>query len=245
MLTDPTQHEHIHPNKEDGYIIRFFSQSCFQRDLIKNAISASKNPNVMACNTGNPKEAINNFDELFQYGPDSIVIWDSHIKETSTFIGIFKNNYNSNLCPQTKLILINLPTNASLNHLPTWGVSGVIFEDSSLNLLLKAVEAVRNGELWFPRRVINKLLTKRLEKESKPTLPTKRETEILTLVAKGLSNNEIASKLCLSKHTVKSHVYNLFKKIGVSNRVGASIWVNINMPELTTDTVLNSGIWID
>ena len=56
---------------------------------------------------------------------------------------------------------------------------------------------------------------------SKPSL-TLREREILSLAGKGLSNAEIAEQLCLSPHTIKSHIHNLLRKIGASNRAEAA-----------------------
>lgn len=53
---------------------------------------------------------------------------------------------------------------------------------------------------------------------------TRRETHVLQLLAKGQSNTEIASRLLISPHTVKSHVINIFNKLGVSDRVQAAVW---------------------
>jgi len=56
---------------------------------------------------------------------------------------------------------------------------------------------------------------------SKPSL-TLREREILSLAGKGLSNAEIAERLSLSPHTIKSHIHNLLRKIGATNRAEAA-----------------------
>lgn len=58
---------------------------------------------------------------------------------------------------------------------------------------------------------------------------TPREMEILAMVAVGAKNEEIADKLGISPHTVKTHVYNMCKKIGVPNRLQAALWAAKNL----------------
>jgi LuxR family transcriptional regulator of csgAB operon len=65
--------------------------------------------------------------------------------------------------------------------------------------------------------------------EGKKALLTKRQAEILALVAVGYSNEEIASRLYISAHTVKTHLYTIFKKINVPNRIQASLWAAKNL----------------
>ncbi|KUJ82538.1 LuxR family transcriptional regulator [Microbulbifer flavimaris] len=65
-------------------------------------------------------------------------------------------------------------------------------------------------------------------------LLTRREQEILFQLTTGDANSTIASRLHLSEHTVKNHMYNIFKKIGVKNRVQASNWAKLHLePERT------------
>ncbi|HAW25903.1 MAG TPA: DNA-binding response regulator, partial [Pseudomonas sp.] len=81
------------------------------------------------------------------------------------------------------------------------------------------------GGDWLPRVLTERLLSQwrrmRQLAGSKPSL-TLREREILSLAGKGLSNAEIAEQLCLSPHTIKSHIHNLLRKIGASNRAEAA-----------------------
>ena len=60
--------------------------------------------------------------------------------------------------------------------------------------------------------------------ESKNSVLTLRQSEVLAMVAVGATNEEIADKLCISPHTVKTHLYRIFKKINVPNRIQAALW---------------------
>jgi DNA-binding NarL/FixJ family response regulator len=62
------------------------------------------------------------------------------------------------------------------------------------------------------------------QKEKVQTNLTKREIEVLSLLVKGFSNNEIAKILTISPHTVKSHVIHIFSKLDVKDRTQAAVW---------------------
>ena len=58
---------------------------------------------------------------------------------------------------------------------------------------------------------------------------TPREVEILSMVALGFKNEDIADRLFISPNTVKTHIYNIFKKIDVPNRLQAALWAAKNL----------------
>jgi len=108
------------------------------------------------------------------------------------------------------------------------GVDGYVLKDSNSSVLKKAINTVYNGETFIEPELAPMLKTKLEEKSSAgkgviDTL-TKREIEVLKLLAEGLFNKEIAFTLAISEKTVKNHVSNIFKKINVSYRTQAAVF---------------------
>jgi DNA-binding NarL/FixJ family response regulator len=108
------------------------------------------------------------------------------------------------------------------------GIRGFFYEEDQLENLLKGVQAVLNGDWWLSRELMIKFILEGTDEDlslrrAKKIL-TSRQTEILAQVAVGASNDEIADRLNISSHTVKTHLYNIFKKIKVTNRLQAALW---------------------
>lgn len=114
------------------------------------------------------------------------------------------------------------------------GIRGLFSDEHSLDELVKGIKSIATGELWYTRKSMSRFLEKTINRSQHTggiyDNLTQRETEILTLIAGGYSNIEIADKLHLSIHTVKTHVYNLYKKIKVPNRLQAVFWAAQNLP---------------
>ncbi|WP_352418839.1 response regulator transcription factor [Proteiniborus sp.] len=110
------------------------------------------------------------------------------------------------------------------------GANGYVLKDADSDTLIKAIRDVYNGKSYI-QPSLSELLVKdfnsRDEKSKESSLIeslTKREYEVLTLIAEGMNNREIAENLFISEKTVKNHVSNIFKKINVSDRVQAAIF---------------------
>jgi LuxR family transcriptional regulator of csgAB operon len=97
----------------------------------------------------------------------------------------------------------------------------------------KGILAIYAGELWVSRKIMTDYILEdrrqMLPYETSGTGLTKRESEILGTIAEGATNEEIAEKFLISSHTVKSHLYNIYKKVGVSNRLQAALWARRNL----------------
>ncbi|PLX78079.1 MAG: hypothetical protein C0615_04135, partial [Desulfuromonas sp.] len=116
-------------------------------------------------------------------------------------------------------------TRESLKH----GVSGFLFTNDSLETFIKAIEVVLSGEIWASRKQLADCLNSRKSADAHSPDLTARETDILKILALGYSNEMIAEELCISPHTVKSHISNIFKKIRVHNRRHAVQWAQDNL----------------
>lgn len=109
------------------------------------------------------------------------------------------------------------------------GVKGHITDDMPLKMLCKAIRSVHMGQLWVERRISSRALeymhfsrNKNIDgKRKKFEKLTGREKEILSMLAAGESNEKIAETLFISVKTVKTHLYRVYKKLGVSSRLQA------------------------
>lgn len=97
------------------------------------------------------------------------------------------------------------------------GVQGYLTRECDEDELIHAIFAVTSGEKFYCNKVLDIILETRDTPDCNATILTERESEITALVAKGLTNKEIANQLCLSHHTVHSHRKNIIKKLGVSS----------------------------
>jgi NarL family two-component system response regulator LiaR len=106
------------------------------------------------------------------------------------------------------------------------GALGYLLKDVSPTDLIKAIQAARRGEAQLHPEIARKLMD---EFSSRPREPipeelTERELDVLRLVARGLTNREIAQKLVISEKTVKTHVSNILGKLRLSDRTQAAIY---------------------
>lgn len=105
------------------------------------------------------------------------------------------------------------------------GVDGYVLKDSNSDVLKKAIFTVCQGENYIQSSLVPYLKMKLDKKEKKkPDNLTRREMEVLKLLARGLFNKEIADTLSISEKTVKNHVSSIFKKINVSDRTQAAVY---------------------
>ncbi|MCD0449422.1 response regulator transcription factor [Actinocorallia sp. API 0066] len=111
------------------------------------------------------------------------------------------------------------------------GASGFILKSASAGALAEAIRVVASGDALLAPSVTRRLIGTFSKTRGtapadgpRPSVLTERETEVLTLVARGLSNTEIATRLVLAEQTIKTHVSNILNKLGLRDRTQAAIY---------------------
>ncbi|MCP4217803.1 MAG: response regulator [bacterium] len=148
----------------------------------------------------------------------------------SCSIGSFEDSFTFfhslfKMVPNIKPVLFNENySEAEKVELIKIGIKGFFSVDMDSDTLEKALFALKEGEMWANRKLVNSALPNSMEylterlKGSETFGLSDREREILNAIVLGLKNKEIADKLFISEVTVKSHLHRIFKKLNVDNR---------------------------
>ena len=131
--------------------------------------------------------------------------------------------------PQIRILMITmLDDDASVFTAMKAGARGYVLKDAQKADMFQAIHAVGRGEAIFSPAIATRLID--FFSALRPVAPpqafpelTGREREILTLIAQGHNNTEIATRLFLSPHTVRNYVSNIFSKLQVADRAQAII----------------------
>ena len=193
--------------------------------LLREGISAllKKQPDMnVVATVGNGENILALIDKL----KPNIVLLDLGLRSQNSFqvVKIIKKDFQT-----TKIIVMDLiPLQADVFEFVQAGVSGFMLKDISVTEFLKTIRSVHDGAQILPPHLTGSLFSQIVEHAingSKPSIidksvrMTKRERQVIELVADGFTNKEIAQKLHLSTYTVKSHVHNILEKLSLNTRV--------------------------
>lgn len=160
-----------------------------------------------------------------KYKPE-ILLLDLGLRSRNSLhlVKLVKKNF-----PGAKVVIMDLiPTQADVFEYVQAGVSGFILKDATVTEFLTTIRSVAIGLQVLPDNLTGSLFSQIVEHAlngSNPSLlndsvrMTKREKQVIELIADGHSNKEIAQNLHLSTYTIKSHVHNILEKLALSTRV--------------------------
>ncbi len=124
------------------------------------------------------------------------------------------------------IVLTSFEDDAKIDAAMEAGADGYLLKDVGRHALVQAIRRVQQGDLPLAPRVARHLVRSTVKSHDtrryKPL--TKREGEVLRLVAKGLGNRAVAEALNIGEGTVKAHVANILHKLNVSSRTEAAVW---------------------
>ena len=193
--------------------------------LLRDGISAmiKKQPDMQVVATiGNGENILALIGKL----KPSIVLLDLGLRSQNSLdvVKLVKKNFQ-----ETKIIVMDLiPLQADVFEFVQAGVSGFILKDANVAEFYKTIRSVYKGAQVLPPNLTGSLFSQIIEHAingSKPSAIveavrlTKRERQVIELIADGSTNKEIAQKLHLSTYTVKSHVHNILEKLSLHTRV--------------------------
>lgn len=184
---------------------------------------------------GNECFVIDNINNIQKNHKDlKFIFWDYSEKNLDDMM-IELEIYNTQRKPHNHIALFNVPVNLKFpKEFISKGIHGFFYEHDSLENLTKGIQVILSEKLWFPRALMSSYILEGTKNNKHPVKSTveilsPRQIEILSQIAIGATNQEIAEKLYISSNTVKNHLYNIFKKINVSNRIQASLWATTNL----------------
>jgi DNA-binding NarL/FixJ family response regulator len=138
--------------------------------------------------------------------------------------------------PTKVLILTAYSEDENVLNAAKGGARGYVLKGIDFPTLLQAIKTVHKGGLWIDKELgaaegFEEIAQGQMGERAEPgyndaiSTLTKRETEILKLVAEGLTNEEIGKKIFISEKTVKTHLTNIFDKLKVNNRFKAALLI--------------------
>jgi DNA-binding NarL/FixJ family response regulator len=126
------------------------------------------------------------------------------------------------LSPQTHVLFLTAYTDGqTIQSALAAGADGLLLKTAPPEQTVQAIRQVMAGQMVFPaaaRRWLG------MEREETAVTLSERENEVLTLVAEGLTNDQVARQLHVSANTVKFHLKNIYEQLNVTNRTEASRW---------------------
>ena len=174
------------------------------------ALIASQPDMLVAAETGNGREAV----DLFRLAAPDVVLMDLRLPGFSGVSAITALRREFPRC--RTMVITTYDCDEDIYRACQAGAQACLLKDSSAEEIIGTIRRVHAGEKCLPAALMERLRERRRREEL-----TSREMDVLRCLARGRNNREIAAALFISEDTVKTHLKNVFGKLGVEDRTGA------------------------
>lgn len=171
---------------------------------------------IVASEATNGKEAL----QLVQQIRPDVVLMDLVMPDMD---GIAATEALRDVAPQTRVVILtNVLEDTQLTSALRAGANGYLLKDADADELCRAIKIAATGQVHLAPRVAMRL-ARGMQVPERSEILTRREVDVLRLLASGASNKEISRDLSLGEKTIKTHVSNILSKLGVQSRTQAAL----------------------
>ncbi len=201
--------------KKDSIKVIIVDDHQLFRNGLKFILSEIENIEIVG-EASNGKE----FLEILKFIKPNLVLMDISMPEMN---GIEASQKALEKYPDLKILVLSMfGEDAYYNTMIDIGVKGFILKDTDNSELRTAISTILNGNTYFSQELLLKIIR---NKNTASTIKlSRRETEVLALICKGLSTNQISDQLHISHRTVERHRANLLDKTDSSNSISLAIF---------------------
>ena len=213
----------LSPRPRSGERIRLAiaTQPALLRDVLSRLLS--REPDIEIVGQGHDEDRI--VEALKAAAPELLLLdYEALGPNSESIIARLRR-----IAPRTRiLVMATRSTDEYVERVLRAGAAGLVGKQLDFVALLRAIRAVASGEIWANRRAQALTLQHLTDFAAGAAEPegqlTRREQQIVDGVARGLRNKEIARQLAISEKTVKSHLNNIFQKLGLEGRFALAIF---------------------
>ncbi len=182
----------------------------------------NEQPDIRAVSSSGNGDAMEKAKKL----KPQVVLLDLGLRSQNSLrvAGLIKKEF-----PKTQIVVMDLmPAQSEVVEFVQAGVSGFILKDATIDDFLNTIRSVAEGKKVLPPTLTESLFShiveyavhsSKADRLMKAVRLTRREHEVVNLIARGMSNKEIAGELHIAVHTVKSHVHNTLEKLALHSRL--------------------------
>ena len=209
---------------QEGPIVRLITHPNVQSQLFTHHLSQ-----VLDCQVSPlAPEAVSGLEAELSNSPPGVQLWLLDADQLS-HSDMHRCHELKAQFPDILLAAFNLASQEQAAELlASLHLQGIFYRRDELDNICKGIIQLLDGALWMSRPLLQQMFEYFRRQQFNTHRPvaglTQRELEILGFIGNGASNQDIATQLFLSEHTVKSHLYNIFKKIKVHHRAEAAHW---------------------